>query len=173
MENSQMEIILHQSEIPEDLREYFEPIQQPRGNVFRINTKPYKNAHCATFPPELIETPIRAGCPEFICSKCGKPREKIYKREDYQKHQTEAFDLATHGDGANRSKHSPPAENELIGYSDCGCGEPFKPGLILDIFSGSGTTLEVSLKLGRKSIGIDLSQKYCELTKKRPAQRGF
>jgi DNA modification methylase len=32
--------------------------------VWKINTKPYKEAHFATFPPGLIETPIKAGCPE-------------------------------------------------------------------------------------------------------------
>ncbi len=78
--------------------------------VWTINTKPYKEAHFATFPPELVKTPILAGCP--------------------------------------------------------------KDGTVMDIFVGSGTTMQVALSLGRKSIGIDTSMKYCELTKKRPAQLG-
>ena len=32
--------------------------------VWSINTKSYKDAHFATYPPKLIETPIKAGCPE-------------------------------------------------------------------------------------------------------------
>ena len=32
--------------------------------VWKINTKPYKEAHFATYPPALIETPIKAGCPK-------------------------------------------------------------------------------------------------------------
>ena len=32
--------------------------------VWDIITKPFKEAHFATFPEELIETPIKAGCPE-------------------------------------------------------------------------------------------------------------
>lgn len=32
--------------------------------VWRITTKPYKEAHFATYPEELCETPIKAGCPE-------------------------------------------------------------------------------------------------------------
>jgi len=32
--------------------------------VWKINTKPFKEAHFAVYPPELIETPIKAGCPE-------------------------------------------------------------------------------------------------------------
>jgi len=31
--------------------------------VWTISTKPYSGAHFAVFPPELIETPINAGCP--------------------------------------------------------------------------------------------------------------
>jgi DNA modification methylase len=32
--------------------------------VWKITTKPYKEAHFATYPEELCETPIKAGCPE-------------------------------------------------------------------------------------------------------------
>jgi DNA modification methylase len=43
-------------------------LQNPAGanrrSVWTINTKPYKNAHFAVFPPELPELCIRAGCPE-------------------------------------------------------------------------------------------------------------
>ena len=32
--------------------------------VWKINTKPFKDAHFAVFPEELVETPINAGCPD-------------------------------------------------------------------------------------------------------------
>ena len=32
--------------------------------VWKIPTKPYSEAHFATYPPALIETPIKAGCPK-------------------------------------------------------------------------------------------------------------
>ncbi len=32
--------------------------------VWSINTKPFKEAHFAVYPTDLIETPIKAGCPE-------------------------------------------------------------------------------------------------------------
>lgn len=32
--------------------------------MWSINTKPFKEAHFAVFPDDLVETPIKAGCPE-------------------------------------------------------------------------------------------------------------
>jgi len=32
--------------------------------VWKITTKPFKEAHFAVYPPELCETPIKAGCPQ-------------------------------------------------------------------------------------------------------------
>lgn len=45
--------------------------------VWDVTTRGFPGAHTAVFPETLIETPIRASCPEYVCNKCGKPREKI------------------------------------------------------------------------------------------------
>ena len=40
-------------------------------------------------------------------------------------------------------------------------------GLVLDPFCGTGTTMYVASRLGRKSVGIDLSQEYLEIAAQR------
>ncbi len=39
--------------------------------------------------------------------------------------------------------------------------------IILDPFVGSGTTCEVAKRLGRRYIGIDISEKYCQIARNR------
>lgn len=46
-------------------------------------------------------------------------------------------------------------------------------GLVLDCFAGSGTTLYVARKLGRRSIGIDLSSDYLAMASRRLAQQSL
>ncbi len=143
---------------------------------WEITTEPYPDAHFATYPEKLCETPILSGCPSMICSKCGKIREKLYKK-GFTDHNGDTQTQYPIGSSANRLALLRQASREngseyfnntqFLGYSDCGCNAGFYPGTVLDPFGGSGTTGAVAKKLARKFIQIELNPQYCKLSEDR------
>ena len=43
---------------------FVDPAGRNKRDVWTVTTKPYRGAHFATFPPDLIEPMILAGCPK-------------------------------------------------------------------------------------------------------------
>jgi len=151
------------------------PFGRNRRCVWNIPTQPWPQAHFSVFPEALVETPIKAGCPEEFCVKCGQPREKVYEVTQTgrpQRSNTSKYKQIQNSMSAGQKYQEWRNENPPVfkGHTDCGCGAGFKPGLALDPFCGSGTTPVAAKKLGRNFIGIDINPEYCEMTRKRIAK---
>uniref|UniRef100_A0A6M3LAF6 Putative methyltransferase n=1 Tax=viral metagenome TaxID=1070528 RepID=A0A6M3LAF6_9ZZZZ len=73
------------------------------------------------------------------------------------------------GDMKNKEYRYHPTQKPLPVMKWC-VQQAADVGLILDPFMGSGTTLRAALDLGRKCIGIEISEKYCEIAKNRLRQ---
>ena len=157
--------------------EYQSPVGNPR-NVWLINTKPFKGAHYAVFPPELVRLPILAGTSEKgHCPKCGARWERALERAD-KRHWTERNDyksgekynfeyLETRQSNQVGRNDAPAAFNspdliDLGWQPTCDCGLEPVPDIVLDPFCGSGTTLMVAKEMGRQAIGLDLSFQYLD-----------
>lgn len=147
--------------------------------VWGITTHGFKEAHFATFPEALPERIIKAGCPKEICKKCGKAREKITERVPATSKEcpkTQAAHEARGGVGNPVGTLGKSGSGRIdgytkeLGYTDCGCGEKFEPGVTLDPFFGSGTTGVVAKKLGRNFLGIELNPAYITMAEKRIAE---
>ena len=149
--------------------DYTHPRGKNPGDLWRIPTHPFPAAHFATFPPTLIEPIIKAGSPRWICSKCGKPRIRITEpTPEYAKKLGKS--VHNHKDDLKRGMRYDKvynAEYMTTGWSDCGCGESWNPGVVLDPFCGSGTALRVARRLGRHFIGIDIVPEYVEMAHRR------
>lgn len=144
-------------------------------SVWCIPTQPSSFQHYAIFPEALVTVPIRAGCPEFVCKRCGKPRVKItqpmidFGREGsatkYDESMT-AGRLSQRRQAYRKLGLEAPGAPEVIGLSDCQCNAGWEPGVCLDPFIGVGTTAKVAIRLNRDFIGFDISGEYVEMANK-------
>lgn len=149
----------------ENKRMYNIELGRNKRAVWTINPKPFKEAHFATFPEALCETPIKAGCPEFVCVKCGKARKKIIEIIS-GKGEGKPYD-ANRPDGYIMNGRNRKSQHNFKGLTNCGCNAGFHGGTVLDPFTGSGTTALVALKQNKKFIGIELNPEYIKIALKR------
>tara|TARA_R110001599_G_scaffold135202_1_gene313483 strand:+ start:190 stop:1845 length:1656 start_codon:yes stop_codon:yes gene_type:complete len=147
-----------------------------KRSVWTVTTKPFKGAHFATFPMDLIAPCVLAGCPEKICVDCGEPYVRelesvSVKRNELPKNDSRYRpnlydgnykDINGKGDaGYNQSKD--------LGFKkqcDCETNET-KGGTVLDPFGGSSTTGIFASANNRNSIMCELNAEYIEIAKNR------
>jgi len=150
-----------------------------RRTVWQINTKPFKGAHFAVFPPDLIRPMILAGTSEAgCCAECGAPWERVISK-GLTAHNGKTDSAYKRGSTANRLALLRQASRERGGeYTSeartvtwqptCKCDCPDTvPAIVLDPFFGAGTTGLVAEELGRNCIGIELNPEYVEMARNR------
>jgi len=138
-----------------------------KRSVWTVPTAPYSEAHFATFPPKLIEPCILAGCPKEVCPKCGKARGRIVEKES---HATRPIPKQKRQDAlgkvrSDQGRHV--TKTKTTGWTDCGCGAGFEPGIVFDPFMGAYTTALVAYQNNRNYTGCELNPEYIKLGEKR------
>ena len=144
-----------------------------KRSVWTVNTKPYKEAHFAVFPTDLIEPAILAGSSEKICSGCGK----AYRREMVT---TDVPDrtVRDHMVGVIPKRDKPTRMNSKNMLSlkkddrgfvkQCDCDtDKTEQDRVLDPFGGSGTTALVADRHNRDATVIELNESYIEIARNR------
>lgn len=165
------DIVIELKDIPPDLLEYFEPIQENKSDVFQITTEPRPFQHFAMFPQALIEPMVLAGCPAQVCAVCGAPYERVVERIAATPGQRPGYTAGTgmRNDG-ERAGHFVDMKRIDHGFRpSCTCDADTRPGIVLDPFMGSGTTALVARRLGRHFLGCDVNAEYVALANERLA----
>ena len=163
-----------------------------KRDVWSITVKAFKDAHFATFPPELPRFCILAGTSEKgACPKCGAPWERIQSRvgpdgteviTKASKHSAQKPDGSALMGNNNQHSDTPLkrtsaggiakkgiVQKETVGWAPtCECGiEETVPCVVFDPFGGSGTSALVANRLGRDAIFTELNPEYCKMAEAR------
>jgi hypothetical protein len=140
-------------------------------NVWTMATAPYKEAHFATFPPELPRRCILAGTSEKgACAACGAPWVRCVEKDfvpSQRVNNSKRYDpdgvFASHG-----WKTSGTTTSATTGWrAGCECDAEIVPCVVLDPFAGAGTALLVADQLGRDAVGVELNPEYAALIERR------
>lgn len=153
-----------------------------RRSVWTISTKPFAEAHFATFPLDLVEVPILAGTSARGCCRfCGAPWERVM------------WDGGLAGEAIIQSGARPAADHRGVSSSSalrpngrtfrasgtvgwrptCRCrGQRGRtvPAVVLDPFGGAGTAALMAVKLNRDAVSIEANAEYVEMQERRIEQ---
>lgn len=96
----------------------------------------------------------------------GETQKTVTRPINLMKCRGTIWDYLMAGDKNPLKRKHPAVFPDKIPYDFIQCFCP-KAGIVLDPFCGSGSALVMAKNLGRKYIGIDIAQEYCELAKQR------
>ena len=145
-------------------------------NVWNVSMGQTNESHYAVFPAPLIERPLAMTCPLEITDQGPKSRKIVmvpYEeahpiKRGIGKYTKSEQEIRTRSGRQDTGRQYIPRKPVTTGW------EPDLPatrrGIVLDPFSGTGTTGEVALKLGRHFIGIELYDEYANIAEERCRQ---
>lgn len=133
-----------------------------KRDVWTIPTQSYRGAHYATFPEALAELCILAGTSAHgVCSECNAPHTRVTKTTGGQE---KSWHDHIEDDVRGQRGQPLPEGYDIrhVGWKpSCKCKhDRVVPARVFDPFVGSGTTVKIAKRNGRRGLGIDLSLKY-------------
>jgi len=176
------------NQLPENYRKERGDTRNKRS-VWTVTTKPYGGAHFAVFPPDLIEPCILAGTSEHgCCPDCGTPWRRLLEKDRKATRPGNDTKIGRASDDpdspyerhsgtivGNRDPQRHCTVTKTVGWeAGCECGNANQvPCVVLDPFTGSGTTAEVARKNGCHFVGCELNPEYLKLAADRFKQRSL
>ena len=158
------------------------PLGKLPGSVWTVPTEPLRVPdhlgvdHFAAFPSEWPRRIILGWSPSGVCVACGEGRRPVVELDpEYAAYRAATGDWNSSlwsqengydGSGNRRTDGRPQTRSATITGYACACPDttaPTRPAVVLDPFSGTGTTPAVAHALGRHGIGVDLSSDYLRL----------
>lgn len=129
-----------------------------KRDVWSVTTKPFKGAHFAVYPPDLIEPCILASTSEKgACADCGTPWSRtIFGWQPGCECHGKLVRKEVSVNGKNKKQTVYESEIPLDEH-------PIKPCVVLDPFGGSGTTAAVANAFRRDAILCELNPEYAKI----------
>lgn len=153
-----------------------EPSRRNLRDVWAVTTKPFKGAHFAVFPPDLVAPMIAASTPEIgCCPACGAPWRRLSLRgAAVDTGGRERQVVQARGHLATQGRQGALATGIWHGRVHAGwqpgCACPAHtpvPSTVLDCFGGAGTTALVARQMGRDAIHIEANPAYLAIAQDR------
>lgn len=137
-----------------------------------VNLTSYHGAHFATWPPKLVLPMIQAGTSQHgCCPTCKAPWHRLVEKQ--RTATRPGGNTKVRGRASKEIGNRDPARHVTVlrttGWQPtCKCPDHKpEPCVVLDPFTGSGTTGQVALEQGRQFLGCELNSDYLALIRER------